>query len=78
MLFARILTGIGDATIWVNMVLILSQWFSAKEFVKLIGWVGMTGSLGFVLATVPFSLWIDLLGWRVAFLQQGCYYAYLR
>ena len=60
--FARILTGMGDATIWVNLVLILGQWFSAKEFVRLIGLAGMTGSLGFLLATVPFSLWIDLLG----------------
>ncbi|MBO0993685.1 MFS transporter [Bacillus sp. SD088] len=71
LLFARILTGIGDATIWVNLVLILSQWFSAKEFVKLIGLAGMTGSLGFILATVPFSLWIDLLGWRMAFFTAG-------
>lgn len=71
LLFARILTGIGDATIWVNLVLILSQWFNAKEFVKLIGLAGMTGSLGFVLATVPFSLWIDLLGWRIAFFTAG-------
>lgn len=69
--FARILTGIGDATIWVNMVLILSQWFNKKEFVKLIGLAGMTGSLGFVLATVPFSIWIDLLGWRIAFFTAG-------
>ena len=28
--FARILTGYGDATIWVNMVLILGQWFKAE------------------------------------------------
>ncbi|OLS40967.1 nitrate/nitrite transporter [Bacillus sp. MRMR6] len=69
--FARILTGIGDATIWVNMVLILSQWFKGKEFVRLIGWAGMTGSLGFLLATVPFSAWIDILGWRGAFLSAG-------
>ena len=69
--FARILTGMGDATIWVNMVLILSQWFNAKEFVRLIGLAGMTGSLGFVLATVPFSAWIDLLGWRAAFFSAG-------
>ena len=54
--FARVLTGMGDATIWVNLVLILGQWFSAKEFVRLIGLAGMTGSLGFLLATVPFSL----------------------
>lgn len=68
---ARIITGIGDATIWVNMVLILGQWFKVKEFVRLIGFAGMTGSLGFLLATVPFSLLIDLLGWRAAFLLAG-------
>lgn len=68
---ARILTGIGDATIWVNMVLILAQWFYTKEFVRLIGLAGMTGSLGFLLATVPFSAWILLLGWRTAFLSAG-------
>ncbi|MFS0862592.1 MFS transporter [Fredinandcohnia sp. 179-A 10B2 NHS] len=67
----RILTGIGDATIWVNMMLILGHWFTGKEFVRLIGLAGMTGSLGFLLATVPFSSWIDLLGWRGAFLTAG-------
>ncbi|MEK4627111.1 MFS transporter [Solibacillus sp. FSL R7-0682] len=69
--FSRMLTGIGDATIWVNMVLILSQWFHKKEFVRLIGFAGMTGSLGFLLATVPFSAWIHLLGWRLAFFSAG-------
>ena len=69
--FARILTGVGDATIWVNMVLILAQWFHKKEFVRLIGLAGMTGSLGFLLATVPFSAWINLLGWRAAFFSAG-------
>ncbi|WP_134701283.1 nitrate/nitrite transporter [Ammoniphilus sp. YIM 78166] len=68
---ARIMTGTGDATIWVNMVLILSQWFNAKEFVRLIGLAGMTGSLGFLLATVPFSAWVVLLGWRGAFFSAG-------
>jgi sugar phosphate permease len=69
--FARILTGTGDATIWVNMVLILGEWFKVKEFVRLIGIAGMTGSLGFLLATVPFSLLIDFLGWRVSFFLAG-------
>ncbi|WP_144552470.1 nitrate/nitrite transporter [Bacillus sp. X1(2014)] len=69
--FARILTGTGDATIWVNMVLILGQWFNVKEFVRLIGLAGMSGSLGFLLATVPFSAWIVLLGWRTAFFSTG-------
>ncbi|WP_449537702.1 MFS transporter [Ferdinandcohnia sp. Marseille-Q9671] len=69
--FARILTGIGDATIWVNMVLILGQWFTKKEFTRLIGVAGMTGSLGFLLATVPFSALIGLLDWRGAFFASG-------
>lgn len=71
--FSRILTGTGDATIWVNMVLILSQWFNAKEFTRLIGIAAMTGSLGFLLATVPFSLLIDFLGWRAAFFLAGLF-----
>jgi nitrate/nitrite transporter NarK len=69
--FARILTGIGDATIWVNMVLILSIWFNAKEFTRLIGITAMTGSLGFLVATVPFATWIEWLGWRAAFFSTG-------
>lgn len=69
--FARAVIGVGDATIWVNLVLILSQWFSAREFVKLIGFAGMTGSLGFLLATVPFSELIRLIGWRGAFFLAG-------
>ena len=68
---ARILTGTGDATIWVNMVLILGQWFKVKEFVRLIGLAGMTGSLGFLFATVPFSILINLLGWRGVFFSAG-------
>ncbi|KKK39791.1 MFS transporter [Mesobacillus campisalis] len=69
--FARTLTGIGDATIWVNMVLILSRWFNVREFSSLIGIAAMTGSLGFLVATVPFAAWIDLLGWRPAFFSTG-------
>ncbi|MGA4519105.1 MFS transporter [Solibacillus silvestris] len=68
---SRIFTGIGDATIWVNMMLILGQWFYKKEFVRLVGFAGMTGSLGFLLATVPFSAWIGILGWRGAFFSLG-------
>lgn len=69
--FARILTGIGDATIWVSMVLILSLWFGKGEFPRLIGLAGMTGSLGFLLATVPFSAVIVSFGWRGSFLSAG-------
>lgn len=68
---ARLLVGVGDATIWVNLVLILSQWFKVKEFVGLLGIAGMTGSFGFLLATLPFSKWIELVGWREPFFIMG-------
>jgi sugar phosphate permease len=68
---ARLLVGVGDATIWVNLVLILSIWFKVNEFVGLLGVAGMTGSLGFLMATVPFSAWISLTGWRAPFFTVG-------
>ncbi|MFC4619776.1 nitrate/nitrite transporter [Camelliibacillus cellulosilyticus] len=71
LILARLLVGVGDATIWVNVVLILSQWFKVQEFVGLIGLAGMTGSLGFLAATVPFSAWISFSGWRMSFLTVG-------
>ncbi|MEH7438579.1 MFS transporter [Neobacillus drentensis] len=71
LLFARFLAGIGDATIWVNLVLILSQWFKVNEFVKLLGFAGMAGSFGFLLATVPYSAWIAEAGWRPPFFTTG-------
>jgi sugar phosphate permease len=71
LLLARLLVGMGDATIWVNLVLILSQWFKVKEFVGLLGLAGMAGSLGSLVATVPFSAWIALTGWRSPFFTMG-------
>lgn len=71
LLLARLIVGTGDATIWVNLVLILSQWFKGNEFVKLLGMAGMTGSLGFLMATVPFSMWIAWTGWRPPFFTTG-------
>ncbi|MCM3177498.1 MFS transporter [Cytobacillus horneckiae] len=71
LVLARLLCGIGDATIWVNLVLILSQWFKVQEFSMLVGLAGMTGSFGFLLATVPFSTWIASFGWRAPFFVVG-------
>lgn len=71
LLLARLMVGIGDAAIWVNLVLILSQWFKVKEFIGLLGLAGMSGSFGFLMATVPFSAWITLSGWRAPFFVMG-------
>ncbi|MGV3487183.1 MAG: MFS transporter [Tuberibacillus sp.] len=71
LLFARLLVGMGDATIWINLVILLSQWFKANDFVGLIGVAGTAGSMGFFLATVPFSAWMAASGWRQPFFVIG-------
>lgn len=69
LIFSRFIVGTGDSMIFVNLVLILSQWFKAREFVGLLGVVSMVASLGSLSATVPFSLWISNAGWRIPFLS---------
>ncbi|MFK9091826.1 nitrate/nitrite transporter [Bacillus salipaludis] len=71
LLLARLLVGAGDAAIWVNLVIILSKWFKVREFVGLLGFAGVAGSFGFLLATVPFSAWIAHTGWRPPFFTTG-------
>jgi MFS family permease len=71
LLVGRLMAGMGDATIWINLVLVLSQWFKVQEFVGLLGMAAITGSFGFLLATVPFSAWIAASGWRPPFLTIG-------
>jgi MFS family permease len=71
MIFSRFLVGTGDATIFVNLVLILNQWFKANEFVRLIGLISLVAGLGSLAATVPFSMWISFSGWRTTFLSIG-------
>lgn len=68
---ARFLTGIGDATIWVSMVLIIGQWFEKRQFPQLISIAAMSGSLGYLLATIPMAVLIEWLGWRKAFFSAG-------
>jgi MFS family permease len=71
MIFSRFLVGTGDATIFVNLILILNQWFKANEFVRLIGLISLVAGLGSLAATVPFSMWISFSGWRTTFLSIG-------
>ena len=71
LIFARFLVGTGDATIFVNLILILNQWFKANEFIRLLGLISLVGGLGSLAATVPFSMWISFSGWKTTFLSIG-------
>ncbi|WP_281759756.1 MFS transporter [Alicyclobacillus hesperidum] len=68
---SRFLVGMGDATIFVNFVAVVNQWFQAKEFIGLLGVIGVAAGLGSLTATVPYALWIAAMGWRIPFLVVG-------
>ncbi|SIS70921.1 Sugar phosphate permease [Alicyclobacillus vulcanalis] len=65
---ARFLVGVGDATIFVNLVAVINEWFRAQEFVALLGIIGVAAGLGSLTATVPYALWIHAWGWRSLFI----------
>lgn len=71
LMISRFLVGTGDAAIFINVVLIFTQWFNGKEFVKLLGLVSLVSSIGSLTATVPYSIWISHVGWRIPFLSIG-------
>ncbi|RIV26140.1 MFS transporter [Alicyclobacillaceae bacterium I2511] len=71
LLTGRALVGLGDALIWVNIVLILSRWFSTEMFGSMLGIVSTAGNVGGLLATVPLATWVSVSDWATPFLDLG-------
>jgi len=71
LLFGRAIVGLGDALIWVNIVLILGKWFLPQEFGSLLGVVSIGGNFGALLTTIPFAAWVSVAGWRLPFVFLG-------
>ncbi len=67
LLVGRAIVGLGDALIWVNIVLILGKRFAPRVFGSLLGFVGTCGNIGAVLTTLPFAAWTAIAGWRIPF-----------
>ncbi|WP_309475295.1 MFS transporter [Bacillus sp. 03113] len=70
-LFTRLLVGSGDSMILINIVLILSKYFTADKFAGLLGVMGMFGNIGSIMASVPLTIWISYIGWRIPFFTLG-------
>jgi sugar phosphate permease len=65
---ARILIGIGTASVLMATFTIFSHWFSKKEFGRVSGFMVAVGNLGNVLGTVPLALAVAAIGWRNSFI----------
>jgi sugar phosphate permease len=68
---ARILIGIGTASVLMATFTVFSHWFSKQEFGRVSGLMVAVGNLGNLLATAPLALAVAAVGWRNSFLAIG-------
>lgn len=68
---ARVLLGVGTASVLMATFTIFSHWFTKKEFGKVSGLMVAVGNLGNLAGTAPLALAVALIGWRNSFLVAG-------
>jgi sugar phosphate permease len=68
---ARILIGIGTASVLMATFTIFSHWYEKQEFGKVSGFMVAVGNLGNLAATAPLALAVAAFGWRISFLAIG-------
>lgn len=68
---ARVLIGIGTASVLMATLTIFSHWFSKQHFGKVSSYMVAVGNLGNLGATAPLALAVASIGWRSSFLVIG-------
>ncbi|MGM0604059.1 MAG: MFS transporter [Halobacteriota archaeon] len=68
---ARFLIGLGGSVIFVSLLRFSANWFSASEFSTMNGLSFAVGGVGGILATTPFAIVVDGVGWEPTFLLLG-------
>ncbi|MDD2898064.1 MAG: MFS transporter [Desulfuromonadaceae bacterium] len=68
---ARVLIGIGTASVLMATFTLFSHWYSKSEFGRVSGFMVSLGNLGNLAATAPLALAVGIFGWRNAFLAVG-------
>jgi sugar phosphate permease len=70
-MIARMLIGIGTASVLMATFTLFSHWFSKKEFGRVSGFMVAIGNVGNLVATAPLALAVGAYGWRNSFLVVG-------
>jgi sugar phosphate permease len=70
-LAARILIGIGTASVLMATFTIFSHWFSKQEFGRVSGFMVAVGNIGNLIGTVPLALAVGAFGWRTSFVVMA-------
>jgi MFS family permease len=67
-LFARGLLGCGDAFTYLSVIRIAASHFSPRRYPLMAAVTGMVGTLGSIVATLPFAVLLHTVGWTPVFL----------
>ena len=70
-LAARILIGVGTASVLMATFSLFSHWFTRQEFGKVSGLMVAVGNMGNLAGTAPLALAVAWIGWRNSFLAIG-------
>lgn len=68
---ARVLIGIGTASVLMATFTIFSHWYTKQEFGRVSGFMVAVGNVGNISATAPLALLVAAIGWRTSFLAIG-------
>jgi sugar phosphate permease len=68
---ARIIVGLGVATVFVPTLKILTNWFESDKFVRMTGILMSMGGVGAYTAATPLALLSDAFGWRGSMIVVG-------
>jgi len=68
---ARVLIGIGTASVLMATFTVFSNWYTKQEFGRISGFMVAVGNLGNLSATAPLALAVAAFGWRASFLAIG-------
>lgn len=68
---ARVLIGVGTASVLMATFTLFSHWYSKQEFGRVSGFMVAIGNLGNLAATAPLALAVGAFGWRNSFLVVG-------
>ncbi len=68
---ARMLIGVGTASVLMATFTLFSHWYSKQEFGRVSGLMVAIGNLGNLCATAPLALAVGMFGWRSSFLLVG-------
>ena len=71
LLTARILLGIGFASLTAGAYLLFSTWFPQDRFATLSGWMVAIGGVGGLSGTYPLAESVAVFGWRANFAVMG-------